>query len=255
MAGCFRLRMAGWSITGNSKDVEYTHKWAIQNFDRCMEMEGERIESGSFSIPGVPGKFHLVVKWKEEDHYSHSGDRFYKRVPSRVRLGGQQLDAKFYFSVSLHSTTVHWMGGEESIIKAAGQLDVIKEGAETLSGKFGDPARHNFVHLPCDFRPNFDLEYDGGRDFYQADGFFTTGTTGLLNLEARITIAGKLTSLGGTAATGEEKQNGLLDLQPLLSDPKHSDILLKCGEARFPCHKAILATRHVKISQVLRPTI
>ena len=147
------------------------------------------------------------------------------------------------------------MGAEESINKAAGQVDVIKEGAETLSGKFGDPARHNFAHLPCDFRPNFDLDYDGGRDFYQADGFFTTGTTGLLNLEARITIAGKLTSLGGTAATGEEKQNGLLDLQPLLSDPKHSDILLKCGDARFPCHKAILATRHVKISQVLRPTI
>jgi len=241
--------MAGWSVTGNSKDVEYTHRWAIQNFDRCMETGGEKIESGSFCIPGVPGKFHLVVHWEEEDHYSHSGDRFYKRVPSRVKLGGQELDAKFYFSVTLHSTNrVEWVTatGQPKPVeshRAAGELDVIKEGAETQSGKFGDPAIHNFFHLPCHFRPNFDLEYDGGRDFYEAGGFFTTGTTCLLNLVTRITIAGKVTSLGGTAAEGEVEQNRLLDLQPLLSDPKHSDIVLKCGGTRFPCHKAILAVR------------
>ena len=37
-------------------------------------------------------------------------------------------------------------------------------------------------------------------------------------------------------------QERLLDFKPLLSDPKHSDIVLKCGDARFLCHKVILAT-------------
>ena len=236
MAGCFRLRMAGWSITGNSKDVEYTHNWAIQNFDRCMEMEGERIESGSFSIPGVPGKFHLVVKWKEEDHYSHSGDRFYKRVPSRVRLGGQQLDAKFYFSVSLRST------GKDLV--AHGKLEVLKEGAETLFGNFGDPAISKFVSSSdfCFKSNGIEYQYRIG-NFREARGFFTTGSTQLLSLVATITIAGKLVNLGGGAEEEMVDQERLLDFKPLLSDPKHSDIVLKCGDARFLCHKVILATR------------
>ena len=76
-----------------------------------------------------------------------------------------------------------------------------------------------------------------------ARGFFTTGSTCMLNLVASITIPGKLTTLGGTE---EEliKQNRLLDFKPLLSDPKHSDIVLKCGDIRFPCHKLLLAARY-----------
>ena len=44
---------------------------------------------------------------------------------------------------------------------------------------------------------------------------------------------------------GEEdlKENRLLDFKPLLSDPKHSDIVLKCGGTRFLCHKVILTVR------------
>ena len=74
-------------------------------------------------------------------------------------------------------------------------------------------------------------------------GFFTTGNTGLLNLVARIAIPGKVSSLGGMEGEEDLKENRLLDFKPLLSDPKHSDIVLKCGGTRFLCHKVILTVR------------
>ena len=67
-----------------------------------------------------------------------------------------------------------------------------------------------------------------------------------MNLVATLTFPGKLITLGGTSASAEEelvKQNSLLDFKPLLSDPKHSDIVLKCNGTQFLCHKVILASR------------
>ena len=75
-------------------------------------------------------------------------------------------------------------------------------------------------------------------------GFFTTGSTGRLNLVVTITIPGKLVTLGGGAEV-EVKEMELFDFKPLLKDPKHFDVVLKCGDAdtRFFCHKVILAAR------------
>ena len=87
------------------------------------------------------------------------------------------------------------------------------------------------------------IKYLVGRGhFLEGSGFFTTGSTQLLSLVATITIAGKLVNLGGGAEEEMVDQEMLFDFKPLLSDPKHSDIVLKCGDARFLCHKVILAT-------------
>ena len=229
---------SGWSITGKSQNIEYTHKWAIENFDFAMEVGRGKIESHSFSIPGVPGEFHMVVE-KVEEYSSGVGRKVFHKMPTLVKIGDQELEVKFYFSVRLVSTAKD--------TKAAGKLEIIKEGAETLSGHFGDSANHKFIliHRYEFFIPNVHLKYQDGEGIFRdakRSGFYTTGSTSLLNLVARITIAGKLTSLGGTAEE-EKEQNRLLDFQPLFSDPKHSDIVLKCGDTRFLCHKAILALR------------
>ena len=64
-----------------------------------------------------------------------------------------------------------------------------------------------------------------------------------MNLVATITIpASKLVTVGGMAEE-EMKQSRLFNFQPLLVDPKHSDIVLKCADTRFLCHKVILASR------------
>ena len=219
----FRLRMAaGWGITRNSQQIEYTYKWAIENFDFAMKLGEEKIESGSFSIPGVPGEFHMMIAYVTEGSMSIK----------RVKVNGQEyFDIKFYFCVTLKSTVEG--------TKAAGKLEVIKDGADTMTGEFGDPTKNRFV-LKHGFRQNFGLKYVS-RDESEvpATGFFTSGSTSLLKLVATITIPGKLTSLGGTAV----EQNRLFDFQPLLSDPKHSDIVLKCDGMRFQCHKVILASR------------
>ena len=229
---------SGWSITGKSPNLEYTHKWAIENFDFAMEVGGGKIESHSFSIPGVPGEFNMVVQ-KKQEYSSGSGRKVSYKMPTCVKIGDQELEIKFYFSVTLQKK------GKET--NAAGKLEVIKEGEETLSGHFGDSANHKFVwiQLGCDFIPNCALKCQDNEGIFRdatQNGFYTTGSTYLLNLVAKITIAGKQTSLGGREEE-EEKQNRLLDFQPLLSDPKHSDIVLKCGETKFFCHKAILALR------------
>ena len=122
-------------------------------------------------------------------------------------------------------------------------LEVIKEGMKTLSGKFGDSVNHKYFFASSSFSPDLELKYHRNGKFCSANGFFTSGSTCLLKLVAKITIPGKLTSLAGSAEE-EMKQNRLFDFQPLLLDPKHSDIVLKCGDARFLCHKVILALRY-----------
>ena len=119
----FRLRMAaGWGITRNLPNIEYTYKWAIEDFDIVIKLVrlGE-IKSDSFSIPGVAGEFQMVVK---QTHYPNHPNHMFK-MPSRVEVIGQELDVNSYFSVSLKSTVEG--------TKAAGRLEVIKEGAETLT--------------------------------------------------------------------------------------------------------------------------
>ena len=224
---------AGQSITRRvSENIEYTHKWIIEDFDFAMgvKMVGRhgtgKLESDRFCIPGVFGEFHLVIEIKHE-------------MPTTVKVEDQELDAKFYFSVSLKST------GKD--LMAHGKLEVLKEGAETLFGNFGDPTIPKFFPssvLASDFcfKSNGIKYLVGHGHFREGHGFFTTGSTQLLSLVATITIAGKLVNLGGGAEEEMVDQERLLDFKPLLSDPKHSDIVLKCGDARFLCHKVILAT-------------
>merc|ERR1719447_2403225 len=57
--------------------------------------------------------------------------------------------------------------------------------------------------------------------------------------------------MGGTAEEEEIKQNGLLDFKPLLSAPKHSDIVLKCDGTEFHCHKVILVSRSAVFDRML----
>ena len=199
---------AGWGITRKSENTEYTYKWTIEDFDFAMRVEG-RVESASFAIPGVSGLFILVAHKIQRVRRIQDWDSG-NRTP------------KAYFSVCLKSTS--------NTTKAAGKLEVIKEGVRTQTGEFGDASRHNFVL--CSDAP-LQFKWGGLNEFY------TTGSTSRLNLVAKLTIPGKLVNLGGE----EEMNQSRLDLKPLLLDPSYSDIVLKCGGESFPCHKAILAVR------------
>ena len=230
------LAKSGWSSTKKvSQDIVYTHNWAIEDFDFAMGVNSPgKLYSDRFCIPGVFGEFHLVVEIKMESGV----DRYCDAMPTVVKVEDQQLDAKFYFSVSLRST------GKD--LRAHGKLEVLKEGAETLFGNFGDPTIPKFVPssvLASDFcfkSNGIEYQYRIG-NFREARGFFTTGSTQLLSLVATITIAGKLANLGAEEEMVDQER--LLDFKPLLSDPKHSDIVLKCSGTRFLCHKVILTVR------------
>ena len=234
----------GWSITRNCENSEYTHKWAIENFDFAFEMDGGRIESSRFCMPGVPGEFHLELAKKTVEHRWESGDTEMK-MPSSLLIGGiDELRVSSFFSVTLKSTTEVTLG--------AGKLDVIKEGGNTQSGRFGDPDRPKLVPASQQvFRPSVDIKYrrNSGASYWvspsyaQGLGFYTTGDTTLLNLVATITNPGRIYTFGGVEEEENVKQDRVLDFEPFLSDPKHSDIVLNCGDTKFLCHKVILAAR------------
>ena len=184
--------------------------------------------------------------WKNGFKFG-SGRSCFLKMPAKIIVDGKELEIKHLFSVFLKST--------EKDTRAAAKLEVTQEGKDTLCGKFGDSSAHKFLnplHVTlADFRASdFKLQFDPEIGFKYRDdgaskdgnGFYTTGSTNLLTLVARITIASKMTSLGGT----EEEGMGLgrlLDFTPLLSNSKHSDIVLNCGGSRFLCHKAVLALR------------
>ena len=226
---CCRIPRAGWSVTKTLKNIEYTHRWEIEDFDLAWGLGEGKIHSNTFCIPGVEGFFHMEILMKREKQ----SNGFAK--PKSIKIGDQSFKPKSYFSVCLNSTM------EDR--KAAGELDIIKHGAETLSGRFGDPTDYKFepgpeqVFLPT-VEPAIMLEY-----WTTGSGFFTLGSTSLLTLVASITIAGKVVNMGGGTEEEDTKQGRLLDLQPFLSNGKHSDVLLKSGDITFPCHKVVLAAR------------
>ena len=226
------MTQAGWSVTKTLKNIDYTHRWEIEDFDLAWGLGEGKIHSKTFCIPGVEGFFHMELVMKREKHSNGYAK------PKNIKIGEQSFKPKSYFSVALKFTN------EE--IKAAGKLDIIKQGAEILSGRFGDPTEYKFepgpeqVFLP-NIEPIIQLEHSG---FHNGTGFYTLGSTSLLTLVATITIAGKLVNIGGAGEEEEEvKQVRLLDFQPFLSNGKHSDVLLKSDDTTFPCHKVVLAAR------------
>ena len=98
-----------------------------------------------------------------------------------------------------------------------GMLEIVKEGEESQWGKFGDPDQiQTCQHLLFQSKSNktglqyYSILYHREGNFYPAYRFFTTGSTGRLNLVATITIPGKLVTLGGGAEveTGAHKHTG-----------------------------------------------
>ena len=56
----------GWGITRKaSENIEFTYKWAIEEFDFAMGVGGDgKLESPRFRLPGVSGEFHILVERK-----------------------------------------------------------------------------------------------------------------------------------------------------------------------------------------------
>ena len=226
----YRTALAGWSMTRTLKNIEYIERWEIEDFDLAWGVGEGKIHSKTFTIPGVEGFFHMELLMKREKHSNGYAK------PKNIKIGEQSFKPKSYFSVSLKSTN------EKT--KASGKLDIIKQGAEILSGRFGDPTEYKFEPGPEQvFLPNIEpivvLEHSG---FHNGSGFYTLGSTSLLTLLATITIAGKMVNVGGREEE-DMKQARVLDFQPFLSNGKHSDVLLKSDDATFPCHKVVLAAR------------
>ena len=104
-----------------------------------------------------------------------------------------------------------------------GMLEIVKEGEESQWGKFGDPDQiQTCQHLLFQSKSNktglqyYSILYHREGNFYPAYRFFTTGSTGRLNLVVTITIPGKLVALGGgwwSRAGGE--RDGAVRLQAL----------------------------------------
>ena len=218
---------SAWGVTTNAKNIEFTYNWAIEKFDFNMAAVKDKIESPRFTIPGVTGEFYLVAA--KHMFCFYSGHNVSNVMPTNIKIGDKQFDIKCLFTVAVKSSVA-----DERLI---GELEVIKDGVETQRGNLR--AGNNR------FESVVGAQYSGSNSgtWFNVNGFYTTGDTSLLKLVAKIIVPGKMINMGGTAEEEEIKQNGLLDFEPFLSDPKHSDIVIKCGSTKLFCHRVILAAR------------
>ena len=195
----FRLKMSVAKSRSSttkkiSEDIEYTHKWSIENFDDAME-PGRGLED-SFQIPGVLGEFKLKIS------------------PSWKTVKLKEFEAKHLFLVNLTFTSV------DKDLKAAGMLELAKEGEKSQWGKFGDPDKPTFVPVDTSTVGGYRFESNTGlhctlnipsyrpESTFDPGAFFTTGSTGRLDLVATITIAGKLVTLGDGAEVDVKAETG-----------------------------------------------
>ena len=63
---------------------------------------------------------------------------------------------------------------------------------------------------------------------------------GCWSLDVTVTAPGQIVVTEGII---REIKTSTFTCQPLLDDPKHSDVLIRCGQKTFRCHKAILSMR------------
>ena len=222
---------SAWGVTTNAKNIEFTYNWAIEKFDFNIAAVKEMIESPRFTIPGVQGELYLMVEKRGYSFIRDSNDTGTTVMPTNIKIGDRQFNINSLFSVAVKSSIVI----DESFI---GELEVIKDGADT---QLGEILGNNY------FKPVVAVQWRNVNsncgNWSNVHGFYTTGGTSLLKLVVKITVPGKVANIGGTAEAEEMRQNGLLDFEPLLSDPKYSDIVLKCDGMEFLCHKVILVSR------------
>jgi len=185
------------SVAKSGSSTTKKINWSIENFDDAMELEGGGVESDSFHISGVLGEFKLKISpsWKT------------------VKLK-EEFEAKHLFLVNLTFTSV------DKDLKAAGMLELVKEGEESQWGKFGDPDKPTFVPVDTSTVGGYRFESNTGlhctlnipsyrpESTFDPGAFFTTGSTGRLDLVATITIAGKLVTLGDGAEVDVKAETG-----------------------------------------------
>ena len=188
----FRLKMS----VAKSGSIVHTEEWKIENFDDAMKPGRGGVKSDGFHISGVPGEFQLVISpsWKS------------------VKL--KEFEAKHLFLVNLTFTSV------DKDLKAAGKLELVKEGEKSQWGKFGDPDKPTFVPVDTSTVGGYRFESNTGlhctlnipsyrpESTFDPGAFFTTGSTGRLDLVATITIAGKLVTLGDGAEVDVKAETG-----------------------------------------------
>ena len=222
---------SAWAVTTNAKNIEFTYNWAIEKFDFNIAAAKEMIESPRFTIPGVKGELYLMLEKRGYSFIRDSNDTGTTVMPTNIKIGDRQFNINSLFSVAVKSSIVI----DESFI---GELEVIKDGADT---QLGEILGNNY------FKPVVSVQWRNVNsncgNWSNVHGFYTTGGTSLLKIVVKITVPGKMANLGGTAEEEEMRQYGLLDFKPFLSDPKHSDIVIKCGSTKFFCHRVILAAR------------
>ena len=133
--------------------------------------------------------------------------------------------------------------------RAAGLLELTGEGWKA-TGMFGEPEGHKLRPADADgswkFRPDRAVKYvvySSTHNYYvEGSGFYTEGATTQLTMKATLTLPGKTIATSGTAES-QRTAGRLFDFRPLLTCPKDSDIVLKCGDKSFLCHKNILRAR------------
>ena len=224
-----------WSSITRAAHPEFKHTFTINKFVDNWNLEDGKLESAPFYIPGLPGSLTIKLEKKQENYFTTP------HTPTQLKIGDPPVETAItsYFSVAIAGTSATPAG-----TKLAGKLEVREEGQEVMIGEFGDGNKS--VFQTCSNGKWMFTSKQNATYFYHGDhrasGFYTLGPAPQVTLVASLTLPGKLSTASGVTAV-VDNTDSMFDFRPLLKEPQHWDIVLRCTGKTFRCHKVILAAR------------
>ena len=288
VVGATQAMASAWATTSYPKNDDFTVTWTITDFDKALKIERKdfglevhgELTSPQFNIPGIPWRVSLCVRTDDVDrHFAEDvDDDYYGGMPSEVLVGEERVRTPIiqYFKIMLNEewreeweeerfgSTADEFGLAKSELMA-GYVKITSEDNDfTMSGKFGDTKKHEFVKNIDIRRRKRMCRY--GQDTYnpetnqnwvfksdtdaeinldhanrvKAKHFYTVNPTNSMTIEATFSVPGQLKTVGGAP---EARINHRLPFGNLLTEPEFADFRLMCGGKEFQVHKVILANR------------
>ena len=269
---------SSWAVSAYPEDVTFTYNWTIKDFNKAMDRTGGKIDSPSFTIPGLSISFNLRIENENPESKNYQSPI----EPIELMIDDVKTPISSYFSVHLCAKPENGNEAQLEQLFLSGSLDLRENNlgveANTLTGQIYNWLDHhalvskpNVLRMAAyeQTRRNGMIRYNRRKTrpgwifetekptlereevYLDNEGevqlgplrrydFYTLGDTATLVIKAVLKIATKMVSFSGSAET-VDIQN--FTFKSFLRQPSFSDVSLQCGERLFSAHKVLLANK------------
>ena len=276
--GAVLAMASSWAVSTYPEDVTFTYNWTIKDFNKAMERTGGKIDSPSFTIPGLSISFNLHIENENPESKNYQSPI----EPMELMIDDVKTPISSYFSVHLCAKPENVNEAQLEQLFLSGSLDLRENNlgveANTLTGQIYNWLDHHALvskprvlrmHAYEQTRKNGMIRYNRQKTrpgwifetekptlekdevYLDNEGevqlgplrrydFYTLGDAATLVIKAVLKIATKMVSFSGSAETVDIKN---FTFKSFLRQPSFSDVSLQCGERLFSAHKVLLANK------------